>query len=40
MNLQKIYGFFVIFRDLLDITLPVLEKMIKKDLNGNGEIGK
>ncbi|CEN37610.1 hypothetical protein CAPN010_03580 [Capnocytophaga cynodegmi] len=39
MNLVKIYNIIKIAQDLIGVVLPVLETIVKRDLNGDGSIG-
>lgn len=37
--LVKLYSFVKVAQDVIDVALPVLELLIKRDLNGDGKIG-
>lgn len=37
--LVKIYSFVKVCQDVIQVALPILEVLIKKDLNGDGRVG-
>lgn len=39
MNLVKIYNIIKVAQDLISVVLPILETVIKRDLNGDGVVG-
>jgi hypothetical protein len=40
MNLVKFYNVLKLGQDIISMLLPVLETIIKRDINGNGKIGE
>ena len=39
MGLYKVYSIFKTFQDILSVLLPVLEKIVQRDIDGDGRIG-
>ena len=40
MNVVKFYNVLKLGQDIISMLLPVLETIIKRDINGNGKIGE
>ncbi|MDO5607390.1 MAG: hypothetical protein Q4G08_02930 [Capnocytophaga sp.] len=40
MNVTKVYTIFKVLQDIVTVIMPILETLVKRDLNGDGTVGR